>query len=439
MSDGLLWHRLQFAFTAVFHYIFPALTMGLAPLATFAKAMEVRKKDAAWGATSDFLARIFALNFAVGVVTGIPLELQFGTNWAGFSHRAGSILGQTLGMEGMFAFFLESTSIGLFLWGEKRIGARGQLLAGLALTFGVWLSAYFIVVTNSFMQHPVGYAADGDKLVLVSLSAMLLHGWAWIAFTHSIAAAVVTAGFVVTAIGAYYTLAQKHAVVREKLLGLGIAAGLVGALVVAFPTGDQQAKMVARHQPVALAAMEGRFESGPSAGITLIGQPNVKARTLDNPIRIPNALSFLAYGTFHAEVRGLSDFPEEDWPDNIELLYYSFHVMAGIGTIMIGIMGLAAILFWKKRLARVRPFLFLLLVSFPLPYIANTAGWLSAELGRQPWLVYGLLRTRDGASRAVHSGTALFTLIGFCGLYLLLGLLFVFLVAKEIGKGPRRV
>ncbi len=438
MSDALLWHRLQFAFTAMFHYIFPALTMGLVPMLVFTKAMEVRTKEAVWGKTSDFLARIFAVNFAVGVVTGIPMEFQFGTNWSGFSARAGGIIGQTLGMEGMFAFFLESTSVGLFLWGRKRIGARGQLIAGVFLCLGVWMSAYFIVVTNAFMQHPVGFADDGGRLRLTSLSDLLLHGWAWIAFAHCIAAAVVTAGFVVTSIGAYYTLSDKHPAVRARLLQVGVVFGLVGAMLVAFPTGDQQAKMVAKHQPVALAAMEGRFESGAVAGITLIGQPNVKAHTLDNPIRIPGALSFLAYGTFHENVRGLSEFPEADWPDNIELLYYSFHLMAGIGTVMIGTMALAAFLLWRKRLEKTRLMLYVLLVSFPLPYIANTAGWLTAELGRQPWLIYGIMRTNEGASTAVHSGTALFTLIGFCGMYLLLGLLFVFLVAKEIGKGPAR-
>lgn len=436
MSDALLWHRLQFAFTAVFHYIFPALTMGLAPILVFTKAMEVRTKDAVWGRTSDFLARIFAVNFAVGVVTGIPMEFQFGTNWAGFTARTGGIIGQTLGMEGLFAFFLESTSVGLFLWGKKRIGARGQLVAGSFLCLGVWLSAFFIVATNAFMQHPVAYADEGGALRLTSLSELLLHGWAWTAFAHAIAAAVVTAGFVVSAIGAFYTLSNKHAAVRARLLQVGVGFGLCGALLVAFPTGDQQAKLVAKHQPVALAAMEGRFESGPVAGITLIGQPNVKKHTLDNPVRIPGALSFLAYGTFHENVRGLSEFPEADWPDNIELLYYSFHLMAGIGTLMIGIMGLAALLLYRKLLERVRLVLYVLLVSFPLPYIANTAGWLTAELGRQPWLVYGIMRTKDGASAAVHSGSALFTLIGFCGMYLLLGLLFVFLVAKEIGKGP---
>jgi cytochrome d ubiquinol oxidase subunit I len=238
------------------------------------------------------------------------------------------------------------------------------------------------------------------------------------------------------AVGAYYALQGRHAEAAGRFLRLGVAAGLVASVLVAFPTGDHQAKLVARHQPVSLAAMEGRFVSGPMAEITLIGQPNVAERRLDNPVRVPGVLSFLAFGTFHSEVAGLDAFPEDRWPDNIELLYYAFHVMAGLGTLMIALMALAALLAWRGRLGRSRAVLWALLLAFPFPYIANTAGWMTAELGRQPWLVYGLLRTAQGASPNVHSGTALFTLIGFCGLYLVLGLLFVFLVGREIAHGP---
>ena len=212
----------------------------------------------------------------------------------------------------------------------------------------------------------------------------------------------------------------------------------MASVLVAFPTGDRQAKLVAKHQPVALAAMEGRFQSGVDADITLIGQPNVAERRLDNPIQIPGMLSFLAYGTFHSNVAGLDAFPEDAWPDNIELLYYAFHVMAGLGTMFIGLMALSAWLLWRGRLAVTRPVLWMLMLAFPFPYIATTAGWMTAELGRQPWLVYGLLKTADGASTSVSSGTALFTLIGFTGLYFVLGLLFVFLVGREVAAGPGR-
>lgn len=437
MADALFWHRLQFAFTAVYHYIFPQLTMGLALLIFVLKWRALRTGDARWNDAARFWIRIFGLNFAVGVVTGIPMEFQFGTNWARFSEYAGKVVGHTLAMEGLFAFFLESGFIAILVWGEKRVGPRGHFLAAFALWIGSWLSGYFIIATNAFMQRPVGYemAADGT-LRLADFSAFLLNPWALAQYAHTMVASVVTASFVMTAVGAYYLLHNRHTETARVFVRLGVTAGLIASIVVAFPTGDTQAKLVAKHQPVALAAMEGRFESGPMAGITLIGQPNVAARRLDNPITVPGALSFLAFGSFHGDVAGLNAFPESDWPDNIELLYYAFHVMVGLGTIMMAVMLLANVLRWRGRLERSRPMLWLLMLMFPFPYIANTAGWLTTELGRQPWVVYGLMRTADASSPVVHSGTALFTLIGFCGMYFVLGLLFLFLVVREIAHGP---
>ena len=259
---------------------------------------------------------------------------------------------------------------------------------------------------------------------------------AFAAYAHAILASVVTASFVVAAVGAFYILQKRHIESARACLRLGATVGLIASILVAFPTGDRQAKLVAKHQPVALAAMEGRFESGPMAEINLIGQPNVKERRLDNPIRVRGVLSFLAFGTFHSNVQGLNDFPQENWPDNIELLYYSFHIMAGLGTIMMAIMAAATLFSFTGRLEHARPLLWILMLAFPFPYIANTAGWLTTELGRQPWLVYGLFRTAHGASPVVHSGTALFTLIGFCGLYFVLGVLYLFLMSREIVHGP---
>jgi len=432
VGDALVWHRLQFAFTIVYHYLFPQLTMGLALLIVAMKALR-------WNDAARFWIRIFGLNFAMGVVTGIPMEFQFGTNWARFSAYAGPVIGHTLAMEGLFAFFLESSFLSLLIWGEKRFGPKTHFAAAVALWIGSWLSGYFIIATNSFMQHPVGHAIGEDgALRLVDFAAFLFNPWAITAYLHNMVAAVVTGSFVVTAVGAFYALSGKHADAASKFLKVGVTGGLLASVLVAFPTGDRQAKMVARLQPVALAAMEGRFESGTMAGITLIGQPNVAERRLDNPIRIPGALSFLAFGTFHSDVAGLDAFPEDVWPDNIELLYYAFHVMAGLGTIFIGLMALSSWFLWRGRLHTTRPVLWCLMLAFPFPYIATTAGWMTAELGRQPWLVYGLLRTRDGASPSVSSGTVLFTLIGFTGLYFVLGLLFLFLVGREIAHGPER-
>jgi len=337
----------------------------------------------------------------------------------------------------MFAFFLESAFVGALIWGEKRLGPRGHFAAALAVALGSWLSGYFILVTNAFMQHPVGYQIEANgSLGISSMSAYLLNPWAWIQFAHNQLAALVTGSFVVAAMGAFYALRGRHPVQAKLYLRAGTFVGLIASLLVAFPTGDQQAKMVGNHQPITLAAMEGKFVGGSEAGVALIGQPNVAAQRLDNPIEVPGALSFLAYGHFGSFVHGLNDFPKDQWPDNLELLYYSFHIMITLGTFFIVLMGLATLQNWRGKLESSRLLLWGLVLAFPYPYIANTLGWMTAELGRQPWLIYGLFHTRDGYSKVVSNGDAIFTLIGFSGLYFVLGLLFLGLTGLEIAKGP---
>src|SRR5271168_1453003 len=287
------------------------------------------------------------------------------------------------------------------------------------------------------MQNPVGYRLEADgSLGIDSFSTYLLNPWAWVQFAHNQTAALVTGSFVVAAVGAFYTLRGVHLSQARMYLRGGTVMGLIASVLVAFPTGDQQAKMVGKHQQVTLAAMEGRFVSGPNAGVAVIGQPNVAAKRLDNLIEIPGALSFLAYGHFGSFVHGLNDFPMESWPDNIELLYYSFHLMITLGTIFIILMAYAGIQNLRGRLESSPWLLWVLMLAFPFPYIANTLGWMTAELGRQPWLAYGLFRTQEGYSKVVRSGDTIFTLIGFTGLYFVLGLLFLYLVGREIGHGP---
>src|SRR6516225_4843601 len=340
-------------------------------------------------------------------------------------------------MEGMSAFLLESAFISALIWGEKRLGPRYHFLAALAVALGSWISGYFIIVTNAFMQHPAGYRNEADGLLGIdSLSAYLLNQWAWIQFAHNQMAALVTGSFVVAATGAFYTLRALHLEQARMYLRAGTVIGLIASILVAFPTGDQQAKLVGNHQPVTLAAMEGRFVGGPRASVALIGQPNVAARRLDNPIEIPGALSFLAYGHFGSFVHGLDDFPKESWPDNIELLYYSFHLMITLGTVFIVLMAYAGFQNLRGRLESSRGLLWVLMLAFPFPYLANTLGWMTAELGRQPWLIYGLFRTAEGHSRVVSAGDTVFTLIGFVSLYMVLGLLFLVLVGREISHGP---
>jgi cytochrome d ubiquinol oxidase subunit I len=231
-------------------------------------------------------------------------------------------------------------------------------------------------------------------------------------------------------------LRKVHLEQAKIFLKVGVIGGLLASLLVAFPTGDQQGKMVAKHHPIALAAMEGRWNSGTWAEINFIGQPDVNNQRLDNPIRMPGVLSFIAYGAFDSNVKGLSEFPRADWPPNIELLYYSFHIMVGLGTIFIALTGLAALLLWRGKLARARWLHWILMLAFPFPYIATTAGWMTTELGRQPWIIYGLMRTRDGTSHLVHGGDTVFTLLGFAGIFVILGFLFLYLILREIDHGP---
>ncbi len=437
ITDPAFWHRLQFAFTITYHYLFPQLTMGLAWFLVYWKWRALRTGEERYNQAARFWTKIFGLNFAVGVVTGIPMEFQFGTNWASFSRYAGGVIGQTLAMEGMFAFFLESAFIGALIWGEKRLGPRYHFLAALAVATGSWLSGYFILVTNAFMQHPVGYSISPDgSLGVARLGDYLANRWAYVQFFHNQTAAVVTGSFVVAALGALYALRGIHPEQAKLYLRAGTFAGLIASLLAAFPSGDQQAKMVGRYQPVTLAAMEGKFVGGDMAGVAVIGQPNVKLRRLDNPIEVPGALSFLAYGTFESYVHGLDEYPETDWPDNIELLYYAFHLMITLGTLFIAVMFFANVQRFRGRLESSRWLLSVLMLAFPFPYIANTLGWMTAELGRQPWLIYGLFHTRDGYSKLVSNGDTIFTLIGFTGLYFVVGLLFLSLVWREISHGP---
>jgi cytochrome d ubiquinol oxidase subunit I len=437
METALAVHRLHFAFTITFHYLFPQLTMGLALLIVILKTAALKTGDERYHQAARFWVKIFAVNFAMGVVTGIPMEFQFGTNWARFSRSTGGVIGQTLAMEGVFSFFLESTFLGLFVYGEKRLSPALHWLSAFLVFVGSWLSGFFIIATDAWMQHPVGYKIGaGDDILLDSFWALILNPWIFWQYLHNMIAAVVTASFVMASIGAFYLLSGRWQDHARIFVRTGVIAGTIAVLALIFPTGDGQGRMLAEYQPVTLAAMEGLFESAAGAPVVLVGQPDTDNLRLDNPLLVPNALSFLTYHRWEAEVKGLKEFPRDQWPDNIPLLYYSYHIMVGLGTLLIVLMLFCSWSLRRGRLYQSRPLLWALMLALPFPYIATTAGWMTAELGRQPWLVYGLMRTSQGVSPRVSAGNGLFTLIGFMGLYLLLGILFLFLVHREIEHGP---
>jgi cytochrome d ubiquinol oxidase subunit I len=439
MDSALAVHRLHFAFTITFHYLFPQLTMGLALLIVILKTLALQTANDQYNQAARFWVKIFAINFAMGVVTGIPMEFQFGTNWARFSKDAGGVIGQTLAMEGVYSFFLESTFLGLFVYGEKGLSPKLHWVSAFLVFVGSWLSGFFIIATDAWMQHPVGYTlGPNNQFVLDSFAELILNPWTLWQYLHNMIAAVVTGSFVMASIGAFYLLTGRFIEHARIFVRVGVIAGTVAMILMLFPTGDGQGRMVADHQPVTLAAMEGLFETSAGAPIALVGQPDTDNLKLDNPIMVPKALSFLTYRRWEAEVKGLKDFPRDQWPDNIPLLYYSYHVMVGLGTLLILLSVLCAWSLSRGRLYGNRALLWALMLALPFPYIATTAGWMTAELGRQPWLIYGVMRTSQGFSSRVSAGNGLFTLIGFMGLYLALGILFLFLVHREIDHGPAR-
>ena len=437
MEDALVVSRLQFAFTVTYHYLFPMLTMGLALLIFVLKSAYMRNRNELYNDSARFWGKIFAVTFVMGVVTGIPLEFQFGTNWAAFSAYAGDIIAQTLAMEGAFAFFLESAFVGLFLLGEDRFGQRVHWFSSLMVFLGTWASGYFIITTNAWVQHPVGYRVlENGNIELDNYWAVLLNSWMWPQYAHNMGGAVVCGAFVMAGLGAFYVLGRRHEEYGRIFLKVGVIAGVLASLWMLFPSGHFSSEQVAEHQPVSLAAMEGLFQSERQAGIVLIGQPDVENRRIDNPIVVPRALSFLIYQNWNAEVKGLDTFPEKNWPDNIPLLYYSYHVMVGPRHHLHrhhGRGGLPAVAGKAVRLAldALDPD-----ARHTLP-VHREHSRVVHRRARPPALArLRSLPHSEGVSPLVSSGSVLFTLIGFAGMYLIMGLLYIVLMVREVGHGP---
>jgi cytochrome d ubiquinol oxidase subunit I len=435
MTEALAAHRFHFAFTIMFHYLFPVLTMGLGVLIAVLKTLQLAKGRDVYGRAARFWARVFAITFAAGVVTGIPMEFQFGTNWARFSHYAGPVVGQTLFMEGVFAFFAESSFLGLFLFGERRVSPVLHWVSAVMVALGAVVSGFFIVATEAWMQHPVAYEIVDGRAQLTSLWGLLSNPVAIWQFQHVISGSLITASMVMAGVGAFYLLSDRFEEEGRTSVRVGVIAGLLFSCFSLFPSGSFNGENVTHYQPIKMAAMEGLFKTQEGAPIAIIGMPDTEKRELMDPVYVPRVLSYLAYGDFRARVVGLDDYPRELHPP-VELVYYAYHIMVGLGTIFIAVMALSAFLLWRGRLYRARWMLWALMAAAPFPYIANQAGWVVTEVGRQPWVVYGLLRTSEATSTNVTGGMAWFTLIGFMGLYSLVAILYLFLLGRIIQTGP---
>ncbi|MBC16071.1 Cytochrome bd ubiquinol oxidase subunit 1 [Pseudodesulfovibrio profundus] len=428
--DVLMLSRLQFAAATMFHFIFVPLTLGLSVLIACMETAYVRTGNEVWRKMAKFWGKIFLVNFALGVVTGITLEFQFGTNWSRYSMFVGDIFGSLLAIEATAAFFLESTFIGVWHFGWNKLTPKAHAIVAWLVAGASNLSAIWILIANGFMQDPTGYVIRNGRAELTDFFAVITNKWAWLEFFHVIPAAMCLAGFFMMGVAAWHLLRKSETEFFQKSFSLGVTIALIFSIFTAVE-GHIHGNNMALKQPTKLAAMESHWETQRNAPMYLLVVPGEDGNLIE-ALPIPGMLSFLAYNDFNAEVKGLNDFPKEDRPP-VVITFLAFRAMVGIGTIMPAL----ALFGWvmRNRLDKFPLYLKILPFCIPLPYIAIQAGWVLAEVGRQPWIVYGLMRTSDAVS-PISTGEVGFTLVLMCALYALLGAAGIWLMIKLAKKGP---
>ncbi|MCB9113886.1 MAG: cytochrome ubiquinol oxidase subunit I [Caldilinea sp.] len=437
--DQLLLSRVQFALTASFHFIYPPLSIGLGLLLVIIGINYLRTRDPKWRQLSFFWIKVYGLVFAVGVATGIVQEFEFGTNWPEYSRFVGNIFGSLLAAEGVFAFFLEGGFLGLMLFGGNRLGPRMWLLATFLVAFGAHFSALWIIMANSWMQTPAGYEIQqtplGAQAFMTSFAATVFTPSFIPRFLHTIVASWMTGAALMLSVGAWFLLRHKHEELGKATIRVALPVFVIFSILQVPLFGARQAENVVEHQPVKLAAMEGVWEDIACAPMTIVGWVDVSNQTTYG-IKIPCLLSFLALGDINATVQGLNSFPSDEWPP-INLTFQSYHVMINLGMAFIGIGLLAALFFfWGRRLWTNKFILWLLVLTVFLTETATIVGWWTAEFGRQPWIVWGLLRTVDGGSPVLLGYQVLLSNGMFVVLYTILFVLFIYLLNEKIQHGP---
>ncbi len=433
--DVLLLSRLQFAMTIGFHFIFPPISIGLAWMLVMIEYLGWKKKDGDYVRLGKFFAKLLAVTFAVGVATGITMEFQFGTNWAQYSKFVGDIFGAPLAAEGVFAFFLESGFLGLYLFGRNRVSKGVHWFSILMVAVGSTISAFWILVANSWQQTPAGFVLRNGRAELTNFWDAVFNPSTVIRFLHTVDAALITGAFVVAGVSAYLVLKNKEAEAARKSLRLGVIAGLVFSVLELMPFGHEHARQVAHTQPEKFAAIEGLYTSTNAAPMVVFGYPTDAPPELKAPIEIPGLLSWMVFGDPNAAIKGLNEFPQDEIPP-LWLTFVSFHNMVLLGGWFILLTLIGTWLLWKKKLHTSPRILKLFLWSIPLPVLACQLGWIAAEVGRQPWIVYKLLKTKDAYSFTLSAGEVWFSLILFFFIYLLLGILYLYLFTKEVKHGP---
>jgi len=432
--DALTLSRIQFGITIGFHYIFPSITIGLAWLIAWMLGRYMKTGERIYWSMARFWLSVFAMSFIVGVGTGIAMSFQFGTNWAGFSLFTGEVFALPLMPEVLFAFFVESVFLGLLIFGHKRLSVRALWFSSLMVAIGATLSGFWIVVANSWMQTPAGYSLVGGAIQLTDFWAAIFNPSTVPRFLHVISGVVLSGAMFTMGLAAWYLRRGEHLEFAGRSLRIALAFSVVSA-VAQLPLGHLHAIQVAETQPAKLAAFEGLFETQTRAPLCVFGIPNGEEGRLDKAVALPGLLSLGAFGSMDAQVQGLKDFPRENWPPLLST-FFSFHLMVALGMYFILLTLFGVFLHWRKKLLTSRVFLTLAILSIPLPVIANELGWITAELGRQPWIVYDVMRTSEGVSANVPAGHVLVSTIMFCAIYALLFVVWLLAMGRKLRQGP---
>ncbi|MCB1115546.1 MAG: cytochrome ubiquinol oxidase subunit I [Chlamydiia bacterium] len=435
--DAIVLSRIQFALTAGFHYLFPPLSIGLSLIIVIMEGIYLKTKDPKHRKLTMFWTRIFALSFALGVATGLVQLFAFGNNWSFFSRFVGNVFGSALAAEGVFAFFLEAGFIGLMLFGWNRVSPKVHYLATICVAFGAHFSATWIVAANSWMQTPAGYKIVGEgeeaRAVLTDFWGMIFNPSFMDRLTHVLIGCWLTGAFMVISISAYYFLKKRHTEFARMSMKIALIVAMVMTLL-QLVSADSTARGVAKHQPAKLAAMEGVFQTKGKAAMNLVGWVDTTNESV-RAAQIPGLLSFLIYRNVDTPVMGLDQFPKEDWP-MVNSVFQVYHLMIymWVGMFLAALIGFY--LWYRKKLERSRWINRYLVLSVAFPFIANEAGWFTAEMGRQPWVVYNVMRTAEGISRSLDAGQVVGSLIMFSVIYIFLFSLFIFLLDRKIKGGP---
>ena len=439
--DITMLSRIQFALTTIFHFLFVPLTIGLSLYVAVFETLGSLKKNETYDKLARFFGKLFIINYAVGVVTGIVQEFEFGMNWSGYSRYVGDVFGAPLAIEALSAFFLESTFLGVWIFGKNRLSKRVQVLSIWLVALGSNISAYWIIVANSFMQDPVGYKIENGRAVMTDFIALITSKHAAIQYFHTFTASVVTAACLIIGVSGYKLLKKKEVEYFSKAFTIGVITCVLAVFGVAL-AGDMQGKYLMDTQPMKMAAVEALWDTEDSADFSIIAAINEETQEKGFSIQVPGLLSFLAYGDFSARVQGIKELQQEyvntygegNYIPPVTLTFWSFRLMIGMAGLMLLVCFLAILLMKNKKFVDARWLLKLSILLIPLPYISNSCGWIVAEVGRQPWIVYGLLKVQDAVSRSVASGWVLFSIIGFVLVYSAIAVLTIVLMVRTVKK-----